>query len=63
MQKELFSKRQKYNTPRIAEVVKLLDHINIIKKKAKSIEEGEVLVAIDNKEVRRISTKIMEIAN
>jgi len=44
-------------------VIILLDLIHIIKKKGESIEEEEVLVTIDNKEVKRISTEMMEIAN
>ena len=54
MEREVFSKEWEMNTPRIAEVVILLDIIHTINGKSYDINGVDMIVVIDNKAIWRM---------
>ena len=63
MEKEVFSKEWEMNTPRMVEVVILLDMIHTINRKSYDINSINMIVAIDNKAVQRMAYEGLVIPN
>ena len=47
----------------MAEAIILLDLVNVIREKVENIEEGKIIVAIDNSKIKRMIDRLMKIVN
>ena len=63
IEKELFSKDQKNNTPKGAEVIIFLDMVQTVYQKSQGINSGAVTMFCDNKDVKRMSNRSMTRVN
>ena len=63
IERVLFSKKQRLNSLRLVEVIIVLDFVQVISKKVREINEGEINIIIDIKDVQNTVKRKKVIVN